>query len=91
MKEINKEARNRYFSELQLQLRRAGFEVGEVKKGSTDVLWERTLLCQASDSGNIYYHSQDIADDSDAFQKVLDVTRTVSEYMEPFPSAPYTR
>ena len=88
MKEINKEARNRYFSELQLQLRRAGFEVGEVKEGNVDVLWEGTLLCQASGSGNIYYHSQDIADDSDAFQKVLDVTRTVSEYMGQMEKAP---
>ena len=52
MKEINQEARDRYFSELQLQLRRAGFEVGEVKEGNVDVLWEGTLLCQASDSGN---------------------------------------
>ena len=91
MKEINKEARNRYFSELQLQLMRAGFEVGEVKEGSANVLWEGTLLCQASDSGNIYYHSQDIADDSDAFQKALDVTRTVSEYMGQMEKAPYTR
>ena len=88
MKEINKEARNCYFSELQLQLRRAGFEIGEVKEGNADVLWEGTLLCQASDSGNIYYHSQDIADDSDAFQKVLDVTRTVSEYMGQMEKAP---
>ena len=88
MKGINQEARDRYFSELQLQLRRAGFEVGEVKEGNADVLWEGTLLCQASDSGNIYYHSQDIADDSDAFQKVLDVTRTVSEYMGQMEKAP---
>ena len=81
MKEINQEARNRYFSELQLQLRRAGFEIGEVKDGSVDVFWEGETLCQATDRENIFYHSQDIADDSDAFQKVLDVTRTVSEYM----------
>ena len=48
MKEINKEAGNRYFSELQLQLNRAGFEVGEAKDGNVDVLWEGATLCQAN-------------------------------------------
>ena len=89
MKEINQEARDRYFSELQLQLRQTGFESGEVKDGSVDVLWEGAALCRATDRGNIFYHSQDIVDgQSDAFQKVLDVTRTVSEYMGQMDKAP---
>ena len=85
----SQETRDPYLSELRLQLLRAGFEVGEIKNGSVDVLWAGAVLCQAMDSGAIHYHSPDVADGrSDAFHKVLDVTRTVSEYMRQLETAP---
>lgn len=85
----DQKAEDRYLSELRLQLERAGFEVGGMENGSVDVLWKGAELCKATDSGDIHYYSKDVADDrSDAFHKVLDVARTVSEYMRQLEAAP---
>ena len=83
MPEIDEAQRDRYFGEIGLQLRRAGFQTEEPEDGYMAVAWEGAPLCRVTGGGGARYHAEDIEGDerNEAFHQLLDITHTVSEYM----------
>ena len=87
----NDEAKARYLAEAGLQLRRAGFQTEEPGDGYMPVLWEGAPLCRVTGGGGgAQYYEEDITPDNrnDAFHKLLDITRRVSEYMRLMENGP---
>ena len=91
MEEMNNQTTHgRYLTEAGLQLRRTGFQTEEPRDGYMAVLWEGAPLCRVTGGGGAQYHAEDIAPDNrnDAFHKLLDITRRVSEYMRLMETGP---
>ena len=90
MAETSKEVQEHYLTEAALQLRRGGFEVGEIDGGYLPVSWEGRHLCLATGGGGARYRAADIEGDerNDAFHKLLDITGTVWEYVRLMAPAP---
>ena len=89
MAEIDKEQRDRYFGEIGLQLRRAGFETGAPDEWYLPVTWEGTPLCRVTGKGSVQYNEADIAGERrEAFHHVLDIRDRVTEYMRRMENGP---
>ena len=84
------EAQLRYLTEVGLQLCRADFQTEEPKDGYMNIAWEDAPLCRVMGDGDVRYQAEDIEDGqrNDAFHKLMDITRRVSEYMRLMESCP---
>ncbi len=83
MKE-NREAATRYFNELAIQLRSAGFSPQcENQRGQIPVEWGGKIICQVNDAGITVYNAEDMEDPIVVATKdrVMDLASTVAEYM----------
>ena len=93
MAQNNHTAQERYLSEARLQLRRAGYETGEVREGMLPVSWQGERLCRVTGGGGVRYNEEDVRSDArnEAFHRLVDITRTTAEYMRLMEAAPVLR
>ena len=90
MKEINNEARDRYYAEAALRLREAGFEPQPQDDGLLPVDWQGSRLCRLTAGGGAQFHAEDLERDGGraAFDRVTELAAATAEYMRLMETAP---
>jgi hypothetical protein len=93
MKEINEEARDRYYKELGIHLSHAGFIVLQQKNGLLPLEWNGTSLCRITAGGGAQYHAEELEPDgaNEAFHRATDIAAVTAEYMRLLETAPPLR
>ena len=88
--EKEKSLQETYLREVDLQLRRAGFETEPPKDGYMPVRWEGAPLCRVTEGGGVQYHAEDVEDETrrSMFNTLVDITGRVSEYVRLMENAP---
>lgn len=83
MKEINEEARGRYYEEVSIHLSRAGFTVLPQKDGLLPLEWNGASLCRVTAGGGAQYYAKELEPEgaSDAFHRAAEIAHTTAEYM----------
>ena len=81
---------NKYFRELTLNLRRAGFTVGPEADNLLPVALDGERLCVATEGGSIRYRKEDVASEArtEALDKVIDIAGVTAEYTKQMEAAP---
>lgn len=85
------EEKSKYFKELELNLRQAGYSVKpETEDGLLPVVLDGQRLCLALEGGSVRYWREDAADDyrRDALDRVTTIAKTTAEYMSQMEVAP---
>ena len=90
MKEINEEARDRYYKEVSLRLSKAGFDPQPQEDGLLPVDWEGSRLCRLTAGGGAQFHAEDLERDGGraAFDRAAEIAATTAEYMRLMETAP---
>ena len=90
MKEINEEARERYYDEVGIHLTRAGFSVLPKEDGLLPLEWNGASLCRITAGGGAQFHAEELEPEgaSVAFYRAADITATTAEYMRLMEAAP---
>ena len=81
---------SKYFRELTLNLRRAGFTVGPEADNLLPVELDGKRLCVATEGGSIRYRKEDVASEArtEALDKVIDIAGVTAEYTKQMEAAP---
>ena len=90
MSEQNSMAQLRYLEEMGVNLRRSGFEAGQIEDQHLPVHWNGSYLCRVSGRGSVLYR-EDVIDALGAqaeMERVIDTAKTASEYMAMMETAP---
>ena len=90
MNEISAEARDRYYAELSIRLREAGFEPRPQEDGLLPVDWQGSRLCRLTAGGGAQFREEYMDRDGAraAFDRVTDIAATAAEYMRLMETAP---
>lgn len=91
MAENSSDANSRYFSELALRLKAAGFGLQPSDEdGRMAVAWKGQPLCLVNGAGNILYRSEDmrLPEIEAAKDQVVSIARSTAEYMQLMEAAP---
>ena len=93
MKEISKEARERFYDEVSRRLSKAGIEVLPEKDGLLPLAWDGDPLCRITAGGGVQYHAADLEPDGaeEAFRQAVEIAQSTAEYMQSMESAPPLR
>ena len=83
MKEINEEARDRYYKEVSRRLSGAGFEPQPQEDGLLPVDWEGSRLCRVTAGGGAQFREEHLEREGGraAFDRVTEIAATTAEYM----------
>ena len=81
---------NKYFRELTLNLRRAGFTIGPEADSLLPVELDGKHLCAVTEGGSIRYRKEAVSgeDRRAALDKVIDIAGVTAEYMRQMEAAP---
>ena len=90
MDKQNDMAQLRYLEEAAISLKRAGFDTGQIEDRHLPVSWNGSYLCRISGKGSVLYRQQNVdANGAQAeLQNVIDIAKTISEYMAMMERAP---
>ena len=90
MKEINAEARDRYFKEVSQRLIKAGFDPRPQEDGLLPVDWNGSRLCRLTAGGGAQFREEHLERDGGraAFDRVTEIAATTAEYMRLMEAAP---
>ena len=90
MKEINIEARDRYYKELTIRLTGEGYSVEPMKDGFLPVRWLGEPLCRITEGGGAQFREDELDRDGGraAFDRAVDIAREAKQYMELMDAAP---
>ena len=90
MNEISAEARDRYYAELSIRLREAGFEPRSQEDGLLPVDWQGSRLCRLTAGGGAQFREEYMDRDGAraAFDRVTDIAAATAEYMRLMETAP---
>ena len=93
MKEINEEARDRYYAEVGIHLTRAGFTVLPQENGLLPLEWNGSSLCRLTAGGGAQYRASEMEPDGaqEAFHRAADIAAVTAEYMWFMEVAPQLR
>lgn len=80
-------AARRFFYELEVKFREAGFSAGPVKNGKLPVSWQNVKLCKIDHKGDVF-SKPNMEEYGTQLDQVVKTSRTVSEYMRLIESAP---
>ena len=91
MKEINAEARDRFYKEVSLRLSKAGFDPQPQEDGLLPVNWEGSRLCRLTAGGGAQFREEHLERDGGraAFDRVTEIAATTAEYMRLMEAAPH--
>lgn len=91
MKEIDVEARGRYYEEVSIHLRKAGFDPQPQEDGLLPVNWEGSRLCRLTAGGGAQFREEHLERDGGraAFDRVTGIAATTAEYMRLMETAPH--
>ena len=83
MKDINEEARDRYYKEVGIHLSSAGFTVLAQKDGLLPLAWNGASLCRITAGGGAQYRAEELEPDgaNDAFHQATEIAATTADYM----------
>ena len=84
MSEISAEARDRYYAELSIRLREAGFEPRPQEDGLLPVDWQGFRLCRLTAGGGAQFREAELDREGGraAFDRAVDIAREVRQYMD---------
>ena len=90
MKEINPEARDRYYAEVSHRLKGAGFDPQPQEGGFLPVDWQGSLLCRLTSGGWAQFQEEYLERDGGraAFDRVSDIAAVTAEYMRLMETTP---
>ena len=90
MKEISAEERSRYYKEVFIRLREAGFEPRSQEDGLLPVDWQGSGLCRLTAGGGAQFREEYLDRDGAraAFDRATDIAATTTEYMRLMETAP---
>ena len=93
MKEIDTEARDRYFKEISIHLRKAGFDPQPQEDGLLSIERDGSHLCRLTSDSGAQYRAEDVDQDGGhaAFAHVTEIAATTAEYMHLMDRAPQLR
>ena len=93
MKPITEEAKQRYFTELRLRLRRAGFDTQPERDGMLPVVKDGLPLCQVNGRGGVQFRPEDMEPfcGRDTLDQAVDIAVSTSEYMSALEAAPFLK
>ena len=89
MSEIDIEARDRFYAEVSLKLRKAGFRPQPQENGYLPIDWNGSRLCRLTASGGVQYREEHVerSGGREALDRAIDVAGTTAEYMRCMESA----
>ena len=90
MKEISAEERSRYYKEVSIRLREAGFEPRSQEDGLLPVDWQGARLCCLTAGGGAQFREEylDRERGRAAFDRITEIATTTAEYMRLMETAP---
>jgi hypothetical protein len=90
MKEISAEERSRYYKEVSIRLREAGFEPRTQEDRLLPVDWQGSRLCLLTAGGGAQFREEYLDRDGGraAFDRVTDIAASTAEYMRLMQAAP---
>ncbi len=91
MKEISTETCDRYYAEVSIRLREAGFEPRSQEGGLLPVDWQGSRLCRLTAGGGAQFREEylDRERGRAAFDRVTEIATTTAEYMRLMEAAPH--
>ena len=91
MKEISTETCDRYYEEVSLRLREAGFEPRSQEDKLVAVDWQGSRLCRITAGGGAQFRAEylDREGGRAAFDRVAEIAATTAEYMRLMEAAPH--
>ncbi len=81
-------AADRYFSELRLELAKAGYDVGMQEDGKLPVAWQGNEICRVDASSAVFVDSGRSPEVRELAHKILGKAQTIYEYMRLLEIAP---
>ena len=89
MSEIDIEARDRFYAEVSLKLRKAGFRPRPQENGYLPIDWNGSRLCRLNAKDGVLYKDEDVdrSGGREALERLIDIARTTAEYMRCMESA----
>ena len=81
-------AADRYFSELWLELTKAGYSVGNQEDGKLPVTWRGNEICRIDASSAVFYDSSSSPEVQEQAHKIMSKAQTIYEYMRLLETAP---
>lgn len=93
MNNQTEEEKARYFGEVGIQLRKAGFGTGIDSEGPLTVDYDGMRLCRVNGAGGVQYRESEVeaCDGGEALHKAIHIAGVTAEYMLAMEAAPFLK